>query len=210
MTNEPLNTPLMEDFVFTTFYNAIKEYVSLTFGRPFYEIRYQKAVLSIHVTKLHRFISNWSPQRVLGERSYPLIWEQFDPIRLDEMARVLNAVSATTCQLDPCPSWLIKASRMVTARWVWAVVNTSLLEGIFLGPFKEALVCPLLNITISWSHLSGEVPSSLPCSLFKEEGRRSGCRAASEGPGWNILYRPPSSQVLAHLWDRHSIGHTCG
>lgn len=33
------------------------------------------------------------------ERSYLVILEQFDPVEPDEMDRVFDAVSATTCQL---------------------------------------------------------------------------------------------------------------
>lgn len=36
---------------------------------------------------------------------------------------------------------------MVTTRWVQAVINYSLQEGMFPGPLKEALVHPLLKKT---------------------------------------------------------------
>lgn len=36
------------------------------------------------------------------------------------LVRVFTAISATTNQLDPCPSWLVKASRTVTRSWVQA------------------------------------------------------------------------------------------
>lgn len=69
------------------------------------------------------------------------------PVGFKEVDRVLCAVRATTYQLDHCPSWMVKASRMVTSRWVHSVINSSLQEGTVLGPFKEALVCPLLKKT---------------------------------------------------------------
>lgn len=59
-----------------------------------------------------------SPYEMLGERSYLVIWEQFDPLGF-------NAASATTCQLTPGPFWLVK---FLTARGM-----------------KDALVNPLLK-----------------------------------------------------------------
>lgn len=53
----------------------------------------------------------------------PMIWEQFDPVGPDDMKRVFDAICATSCQLDPCPSWEVKASRMVTSWWIQAVLN---------------------------------------------------------------------------------------
>lgn len=47
---------------------------------------------------------------VLRESSCLVIWDKFDPVAPKEVDRVLCAVSATTCPLDPCSSWL-KASR---------------------------------------------------------------------------------------------------
>ncbi|KAM6449776.1 uncharacterized protein PHA67_017114 [Liasis olivaceus] len=39
-----------------------------------------------------------------GDRSYPVIWEQFDPVVPEEVDRILQTVKSTTCHLDPCPS----------------------------------------------------------------------------------------------------------
>lgn len=40
------------------------------------------------------------------ERSYPVTWVELDPVGLDQVDRVLNVVSITTCQLDPfLPGW---------------------------------------------------------------------------------------------------------
>uniref|UniRef100_A0A8C6VP90 Reverse transcriptase domain-containing protein n=1 Tax=Naja naja TaxID=35670 RepID=A0A8C6VP90_NAJNA len=57
----------------------------------------------------------------------------------------MRRLSSTTCLLDPCPSWLVYASREVTCGWLWAVVNASLREGAFTAALKEAVVRPLLK-----------------------------------------------------------------
>ena len=47
--------------------------------------------------------------------------------------------------MDPCPSWLIKASRDGIAGWAKKVINASLREGVVPGSLKEAVVRPLLK-----------------------------------------------------------------
>uniref|UniRef100_A0A8C6VGV8 Reverse transcriptase domain-containing protein n=1 Tax=Naja naja TaxID=35670 RepID=A0A8C6VGV8_NAJNA len=73
------------------------------------------------------------------------IWTEFDPVSEDEVDRIMQWLSSTTCLLDPCPSWLVYASREVTCGWLWAVVNSSLREGLFPATLKEAVVRPLLK-----------------------------------------------------------------
>lgn len=82
-----------------------------------------------------------------GERSDLVILKQFVPIGPDEVDRVLSAVSAATCQLDLCPSWVMKACRTVTARWIKGQVNSSLQERTFqrspgLPLFKKLFLDP--------------------------------------------------------------------
>lgn len=60
------------------------------------------------VTRIH---SQLDPMP--GERPCPVIWEQFQPFGSDEVDRILDVVSATTYHLCHCPSWMVKASRMV-------------------------------------------------------------------------------------------------
>lgn len=86
------------------------------------------------VTQIHSQLDPMhrdSPCEMLMEIICPVIWEWFDPVGPDEMDRTLDAVSTTTCQIDPCPSWMKKSSSMVTSRWVQALINTSLEEENF-------------------------------------------------------------------------------
>lgn len=42
--------------------------------------------------------------------SCDVIWEVFEPVSLEKVAKVLGAVGVTICVLDPCSSWLVNAS----------------------------------------------------------------------------------------------------
>lgn len=50
-----------------------------------------------------------------------------------------------TCPLNLSPSCLLKASWEVTGNWILAVVNSSLIEGVILLLFKEAVVYSLFR-----------------------------------------------------------------
>ncbi|XP_058023921.1 uncharacterized protein LOC131190598, partial [Ahaetulla prasina] len=58
---------------------------------------------------------------------------------------LLGRLHATTCLLDPCPSWLVLATREVTRGWLQGIINASLVEGVFPAALKEAVVRPLLK-----------------------------------------------------------------
>lgn len=78
-----------------------------------------------------------------------MIWVQFYSVDHDEVDRILDAVSDSTCQFDPCLSWMVKASRTLISSWVQAMINILLQEGTFPGSFKDALFRPLLKKTIA-------------------------------------------------------------
>uniref|UniRef100_A0A8D0GU84 Acidic leucine-rich nuclear phosphoprotein 32 family member n=1 Tax=Sphenodon punctatus TaxID=8508 RepID=A0A8D0GU84_SPHPU len=40
----------------------------------------------------------------------PLLWDQFQQVLPADALKILGAMRATTCELDLCPSWLVKAS----------------------------------------------------------------------------------------------------
>uniref|UniRef100_A0A670I7A7 Reverse transcriptase domain-containing protein n=1 Tax=Podarcis muralis TaxID=64176 RepID=A0A670I7A7_PODMU len=72
-------------------------------------------------------------------------WDQFQSVTSEDVDRLLGRVKPTTCLLDPCPSWLIKASREGLGDGLRGVVNASLREGAFPDPLKEAVIKPLLK-----------------------------------------------------------------
>lgn len=50
--------------------------------------------------------------------------------QLGEVGRVFGSVISTICELDPCPSWLVKAPWEVTYGWVLVMVNSSFREEV--------------------------------------------------------------------------------
>ncbi|XP_070593886.1 uncharacterized protein [Erythrolamprus reginae] len=76
--------------------------------------------------------SNWITEstdnesvEVTGAHTCPPVWEEFDLVTPDEVDKAIGAVSSTTCLLDPCPSWLVSASREVTRSWVQEICPSS-------------------------------------------------------------------------------------
>ncbi|XP_058039494.1 uncharacterized protein LOC131198648 [Ahaetulla prasina] len=55
------------------------------------------------------------------------IWDEFDTVAPEDMDRILGRLNVTTCLLDPCPSWLVLATREVTRGWLQGIVNASLM-----------------------------------------------------------------------------------
>ncbi|XP_058020365.1 uncharacterized protein LOC131188809 [Ahaetulla prasina] len=74
-----------------------------------------------------------------------VVWDEFDSVALEDVDRLLGGLHATTCLLDPCPSWLVLATQDVTRGWLRGIINASLMEGIFPAALKEAVVRPLLK-----------------------------------------------------------------
>uniref|UniRef100_A0A803TBP9 Reverse transcriptase domain-containing protein n=1 Tax=Anolis carolinensis TaxID=28377 RepID=A0A803TBP9_ANOCA len=71
--------------------------------------------------------------------------DSFQLVQPEDVDKVLGAVRATTCILDPCPSWLVREARGGLAEWVKVVVNASLWEGIFPVSLKLAVIKLLLK-----------------------------------------------------------------
>uniref|UniRef100_A0A670II27 Reverse transcriptase domain-containing protein n=1 Tax=Podarcis muralis TaxID=64176 RepID=A0A670II27_PODMU len=79
--------------------------------------------------------------------SGPVTRDQFQSVTSEDVDRLLGQVKPTTCLLDPCPSWLIKASREGLGDGLRGVVNAFLCEGAFPDPLKEVVIKPLLKKT---------------------------------------------------------------
>lgn len=114
--------------------------------------------------------------------------EKFEPVSPEEVDRVLEAVSSATCILDPCPSWLVKASRVAARGWVQALVNAASWEGA-VPPAQEAPLDPTV--------LDNFCPApSLP---VREGYREGGELPATEGLGRGGLSGPLSIGTQAGL-----------
>lgn len=79
---------------------------------------------------------------------------------------VLAAMSSATCVLDPCFSWVIKASWEMAYDWIQVVFNASLQKWMVLSALKKAVFHfkkPFLNLTF----LNNVCPMSYT-SLFRK------------------------------------------
>ncbi|XP_061453461.1 uncharacterized protein LOC133370741 [Rhineura floridana] len=69
----------------------------------------------------------------------------FQLVKPEDVDRILGESRATTCSLDPCPSWLIKCARRGVADWLVYLMNTSLRKVSMPTLLKEAVIRPLLK-----------------------------------------------------------------
>ena len=74
-----------------------------------------------------------------------LVFDHFKLFSLADVDKALKAVRPTTCPLDPCPSWLVKAGDGKVLGPLRDIVNMSLSTGIFPERLKEVVVRPLLK-----------------------------------------------------------------
>uniref|UniRef100_A0A803TP95 Reverse transcriptase domain-containing protein n=1 Tax=Anolis carolinensis TaxID=28377 RepID=A0A803TP95_ANOCA len=75
----------------------------------------------------------------------PILMDLFQLVQPEDVDKVLGEVRATTCILDPCPSWLVREARGGLAEWVKVVVNASLRESVFPASLKLAVIKPPLK-----------------------------------------------------------------
>ncbi|XP_077182783.1 uncharacterized protein LOC143832365 [Paroedura picta] len=74
-----------------------------------------------------------------------LVFDGFRRLSVTEVDKLLGSVRATTCPLDPCPSWLLKSGDQRIGGPLREIVNVSLTSGEFPKGLKEAVVRPLLK-----------------------------------------------------------------
>uniref|UniRef100_A0A803TS28 Reverse transcriptase domain-containing protein n=1 Tax=Anolis carolinensis TaxID=28377 RepID=A0A803TS28_ANOCA len=75
----------------------------------------------------------------------PILMDSFQSVQPEDVDKVLGEARATTCILEPCPSWLVKEARGGLVEWVRVVVNASLREGRLPTGLKQAVIKPLLK-----------------------------------------------------------------
>ncbi|XP_064418536.1 uncharacterized protein LOC135358770 [Latimeria chalumnae] len=80
------------------------------------------------------------------DEANPLIlWSSFLPTSNAQIVQVIRGLNATTCDFDPCPSWLLKEGLEDWAPLFTRIVNASLREGTLPVALKKVQVCPLLK-----------------------------------------------------------------
>jgi len=71
--------------------------------------------------------------------------EQFAPVTVEEVDKLIGSASCKTCQLDPVHTWLVKEMRPLISPFLSLLLNKSLTSGLFPTDFKNAVVCPRLK-----------------------------------------------------------------
>ena len=69
----------------------------------------------------------------------------FRTVTEEEVRKLISSSPNKQCNLDPCPTFLVKACIDQLATPITNIINYSLSEGIFPECFKQALVSPLLK-----------------------------------------------------------------
>ena len=76
---------------------------------------------------------------------HPLL--AFSPVSESEMLKLMRSSPSKSCDLDPCPTQIVKDCADILAVPITKVVNLSLAEGKFPDSFKLAHVTPLIKKT---------------------------------------------------------------
>lgn len=86
-----------------------------------------------------------SPESSPPEPPPMTVWNEFTPATSEEVRKIVMNSKATTCQLDPAPSSLIKSMIDVILPVLTVITNLSFKEGYFPDDLKLALILPLLK-----------------------------------------------------------------
>ena len=69
----------------------------------------------------------------------------FNPVSEDDVKKLIAASPNKACDLDPCPTSLVKECGELLAKPLMSIINHSLSTGVFPTQFKQAHVRPLLK-----------------------------------------------------------------
>ena len=70
---------------------------------------------------------------------------EFDTITEENVRNIVMKMSASSCQLDPQPTWLLKKCLSYNLNSVTRIVNASLQPGVFPSPAHEAIITPIIK-----------------------------------------------------------------
>ena len=120
----------------------------------------------------------------------PLSFNDFKVIGSDEVRKLILSSPTKSCMLDPWPTYLVKEYVDILLPSITKLVNLSLIQGVFPGDFKKAVVTPLIK------------KSSLPKNELKNYRPVSGLCFISK-----LVERSVAVQVKHHI-DNNNLGNT--
>jgi hypothetical protein len=106
----------------------------------------------------------------------------FTTVSEDEVRKLISSSANKSCDLDPCPTFIVKECVDLLVAPITSIINMSLSNGIFPGQFKQALVTPLLK------------KSSLPKNVFKNYRPVSNLNYVSK-----LMEKVVSNQIKGHV-----------
>ena len=86
----------------------------------------------------------------------------FKPMTNDHVIRIINSMTTKTCESDPINTTIFKKVAHFIIDEITAIINISLLDGVFANQWKNAIVHPLLKrqvFTIPWKITGQSVTS---------------------------------------------------
>ncbi len=75
----------------------------------------------------------------------PPNFKRFKYTTESEIRKLVKSSPDKQCELDPCPTWLVKSCLDVLASPITSIVNYSMKEGVFPTFFKQAHITPLIK-----------------------------------------------------------------
>ena len=113
----------------------------------------------------------------------PPVWDEFAEVESEEVRKIVMGTKATTCQLDPIPTPLLKTSIGAILPLLTTIINMSFDAAHFPDELKLALILPILK------------KLGLDPEIFKHFRPVSNLAYLSK-----LLERLAASRLLNHMW----------
>ena len=98
------------------------------------------------ISKIRDILDSKVFSEIRVEPNYvPPMFSSFTPLTEVDVKKLLAAAPNKACDLDPCPTSIIKECADQLARPLMSIINDSLSTGVFPKQFKQAHVRPLLK-----------------------------------------------------------------
>ena len=98
------------------------------------------------INKIRNTFRNFTSKCVPLEKKLPS-FSSFHLVSEIEGLKFIKESPSKTCSLDPWPTFLVKRCIDILLPSVTKLVNLSLQDGVFLEPFKNAIVTPVIKKT---------------------------------------------------------------
>ena len=120
----------------------------------------------------------------------PTQFSNFSEVNETDVRKYIMSSPTKSCMLDPWPTFMVKEYVDILLPSVTKLINLSLVQGVFPGKFKQAVVTPLIK------------KPSLPKEEFKNYRPVSGLCFISK-----LVERVVASQIKCHL-EQNNLGNS--